>query len=1396
MHNRISKLKEKVLASLLILLLLSSDFSIIGNSIVSYASAEAEDKDEITNHKNVEFNAYFQDEGVKSRSSICNVDQEMKLNIHLNVKDAGYLRNASIRVKDANYLISNDINEEGVIGRVQEDGFELKQIMFGTDIYLDIPITIKNVEEKFELSNIDKNSKIVLDGIYVDEEGKENSIYKEVELNLTWKSEPKVKAESEVVLYKSYEEEEKNITLVGEKISIEKEAGKLPVKETKISIDTNIIANKVPEDVKVIALNTEMTNGKKDVETECNANYNKETNKLEIITSNQEKDGFVNMSTSGKDEYLIIYEYITEEKLEEVNVSNNYSVIVENYDGAITEETIQDPITLNETKGDIIGGDIIAQESVNKAKIYANYLSEDNNYETEYTVKQILEVLNADRADSVKIVSEESFINEIENKSSIENATYYKSTRISKDNFIEILGEDGYISISNEEGEIVKIDSSFEDENGIYVVNYENEKNIIIETSKPIKEGLLAIEHIKAIGKVSEFSKEEMTEFKKLENTTAFGDSRISKNTELFEEEKLVSISSSIDVVDKARENIELKVLLGNDSINSKLYENPTLRITLPEFIESVEIENSNILFDNELSLGEVIVENGNNIVVPLIGKQTKFNTVEGGTAILIDIKVNCKQEENEGSISLELDGAKAETKLTSYFVQEEIITEDVIPQSEEKTEFFEVEENVEALITTENVEEKEQLQANNMQVNNEQEIEPRELVANVGSGNNIVAEEVEELEVRRLKQQLGRLANVFVRIYVDENDAIVREGNTLYYYIDAWRLPNSDSVENATIKNVVPLGYTFIKAEHTIYNSNETKDGTVSYNEQTRELIWQTGNLDVAQLLKVQVKAEEINTNEAERVINNSAQITLNGVGEIVTTGDLETRISKQKLETVARSENLNETNKLGDEINFILSTQNMGIENEDLTIRMSIPEELSVTEYAYGENNNLITANGTGNNIEISGRKINAGKTYLLNVSTRVTNVNETKKIVVLADVNGKEVSWEVNLEKTNIPYNVDIVPHFNDGPTEMDHHTYIDPDNIPDGGNNDGGNTPPNKNPNGEIPDSVDKTIPHSISGMAWLDENENGIKEIQEKMLSNIKVRLIRTSDKSTVQETTTDSSGRYQFSDVYAGNYQVVFEYDSKNYRVVAYQKNRTPEINSSAISSKQSNEAYTDIITITDKNVQYMNIGLIKILEFDMSLKKEISRIIVQSSNGTKTYNYNDSFAKLDINAKYINGAVVLIEYKIKVTNEGEIGGTVKEIVDYIPNDMQFSTELNSSWVQDSDGNLYNRELKNLTINPGETKEITLVLRKKMSNSNTGLVHNVAELSQVENSKNLPDGDSVPKNRMQGEDDMASADVLIGVQTGKEVAYVTLAIVVLIMLATGIYIINKRVLKV
>lgn len=135
-----------------------------------------------------------------------------------------------------------------------------------------------------------------------------------------------------------------------------------------------------------------------------------------------------------------------------------------------------------------------------------------------------------------------------------------------------------------------------------------------------------------------------------------------------------------------------------------------------------------------------------------------------------------------------------------------------------------------------------------------------------------------------------------------------------------------------------------------------------------------------------------------------------------------------------------------------------------------------------------------------------------------------------------------------------------------------------------------------------------------------------------------------------------------------------------------------------------------------------------------------------------------------------MNQTTVVVEYQLVVTNEGELTGYVNDIVDYLPSDLKFSSELNKDWYTNSEGKLHNISLSNQPIERGEQKTVTLTLTKTMNANNVGLTVNTAELQRTTNDLLLADIDSVAGNQKAGEDDMSSAELIISVKTGLVVA--------------------------
>ena len=257
----------------------------------------------------------------------------------------------------------------------------------------------------------------------------------------------------------------------------------------------------------------------------------------------------------------------------------------------------------------------------------------------------------------------------------------------------------------------------------------------------------------------------------------------------------------------------------------------------------------------------------------------------------------------------------------------------------------------------------------------------------------------------------------------------------------------------------------------------------------------------------------------------------------------------------------------------------------------------------------------------------------------------------------------------------------------------------------------------------------------------------------------------------------------------------MFLYDTENYSLTIYQKEGVIETKNSdavtkniAINGEKMTAGLTNILT-ANGDLENIDIGLVENKTFDLELQKYVSQITVQTKDGkTKTYDYdNKQFAKIEINSKKLSGATVIIKYKIVVANKGEITGKAAQIIDKLPEGMQFKSELNNSWYENN-GNLYTNSLSKEEINIGESKEIELVLTKNLSGSSVGTVLNVATIGISSNDKAVED-ENVTNNTSQ-------AQVIIAISTGlvKKIGLTISILIVLIGLAILIWK-NRKILK-
>ena len=470
----------------------------------------------------------------------------------------------------------------------------------------------------------------------------------------------------------------------------------------------------------------------------------------------------------------------------------------------------------------------------------------------------------------------------------------------------------------------------------------------------------------------------------------------------------------------------------------------------------------------------------------------------------------------------------------------------------------------------------------------------------------------------------------------------------------------------------------------------------------------------------------------------------------------------------------------KSGDNITYTINVKNASTSiTRGLVITDEIPSQLTI---------NRVTVNGeeenfTTNHIEISNEipangEMNIVIETVVNYSANRTDA-ETITNRAIASVYGEEIATTSDL---NHIIEADMIDE--NQPNEDDNNPNINDDVQ-------GGNIA-----NGE----------QLISGLAWFDENHDGKKDDNEQTLSNITVRLLNVNTNQFVKDTSgkvleaaTNNNGMYVLDNIANGEYIAIFSYDEGQYSLTKYKaegiseaENSDVRLNEILIENTRQEVASTDILTIDGTNISNVNIGLIQLQNFDLKLDKYVNRILVQNSAGTTTREYNNATtAKIELDAKQMQGSNIIIEYNIIVTNVGEVAGYVRNIVDYLPNDLEFSSELNKDWYEKGNA-LYTTAIGNEVINPGESKTVTLTLTKTMGEDNL-VTRNNAEIYEAYNDLGLEDSNSTPGNNASGENDLGSADVIVSVRTGG-VIYMTIGMTIAIIVLAGVVagIIAKR----
>ena len=333
--------------------------------------------------------------------------------------------------------------------------------------------------------------------------------------------------------------------------------------------------------------------------------------------------------------------------------------------------------------------------------------------------------------------------------------------------------------------------------------------------------------------------------------------------------------------------------------------------------------------------------------------------------------------------------------------------------------------------------------------------------------------------------------------------------------------------------------------------------------------------------------------------------------------------------------------------------------------------------------------------------------------------------------------------------------------------------------------------------------DTEYKYNISGSVWNDDNLNGIRDYDESIIKDLNVYLYNENGKDLIYDqkgnpiiAKTDDQGNYVFNDLKSGNYIVMVKYDISKYNLTNYKFNFSDDLSTSKFINKEINAnkvAITDVLHVNKASIYNVNLGLVSNRKFSLELIQSINSVKID--NRVLKQRELSNYLKVNLSNKEINDSKAYIEYKIIVKNNGLLPGYVHSIVDYIPEGFEFESALNNGWFVGENNYLYNNTLLNTLLNPGEAKEVKLILSYKITNNTLKLTHNVAEIADSMSIDGLRDSNSKSLNKNEDEDDFAYADIYF-VKTNVMITIFKLILIIIeVMVVAFLVFINIKIYK-
>ena len=636
MKNKILKISVVIL---LIMTLTMTNFIFLGSNLISYAADTMS-----TNHKNIEFDAYFKDNnGQKITTLERTADmKEASLYVAINVNTEGFFV-GQVKLQNSNFDITS--SESEFVSKISDNTIYLNQLDVGTTA--EIEVKVKPIDsDVMNVNMLDCQSELILTGIYRDNTEKDIDIDATREVNMKLvesNADDNVKNEIEVITNKLIKISGESKRVIQLSLHMGLNDNNYPMKEIYAKVNVPEINGSIPEVMKDVHLNTMSA-----------FDYKYENGYVEITLKNEmTQNNEILWRKQGEENVILTYIYDANIELENIGITAEERIILQN-DKVLTSNLGTATLSNEEIDSTIEVTANNSEESIYKGKLYSGI-------NKQYTSKTVLDVNLADIEEYISIKEEASRY--VLADGEVDSNIFYNRTVIAKKDFDTVFGKDGTIEIYNENNELLeRITADTEvDENGNIVIDYTGRepKGIEMRTSKPIAEGSITFIHTKTIGGsdintvkaasgistrivygYNNYSEKELAI--KGETYTTGIETETTMNMALNEtmtEARLEINRNTLSTV--VANDIEMKLILKTDEESKDLYRNPTFTIELPEQVESVQINSINVLYEEELKIANYTAE-GRYITIQMEGEQTayKSQSVEGAN-IIINATIN-----------------------------------------------------------------------------------------------------------------------------------------------------------------------------------------------------------------------------------------------------------------------------------------------------------------------------------------------------------------------------------------------------------------------------------------------------------------------------------------------------------------------------------------------------------------------------------------------------------------------------------------------------------------------------------------------------------------------------------------------------------------------------------